>query len=147
RLVPSCQRRASCRALPRLPRRLGRGSHRTVADLPRPRMGGLMIRRTRFRNWSGYVHAHPNRYEQPGPEADLAMTVTAAAEAGQRIRVVGAGHSFTPIAAGDGLMLNLDRLAGIVSVDTARDRVRFLAGTLLRDVPALLAPYGLAQED
>lgn len=106
-----------------------------------------MIRRTSFRNWSGYVHAHPNRYEQPGSEAELAMTVTAAAEAGQRIRVVGAGHSFTPIAAGDGLMLNLDRLAGIVSVDTARDRVRFLAGTRLRDVPALLAPYGLALEN
>src|SRR5699024_11810090 len=108
-----CEGRGAGRALQRIPRRLGRGSHRTVADLPRPRMGGLMIRRTSFRNWSGYVHAHPNRYEQPGSEAELAMTVTAAAEAGQRIRVVGAGHSFTPIAAGDDPMLTRHRLAGI----------------------------------
>lgn len=59
-------------------------------------------------------------------------------------RTVGAVHSFTPVAASDGVMMNLDYLSGIVSVDRKRKRVRFLAGTRLRDVPRLLRPFGLA---
>ncbi|WP_246820318.1 D-arabinono-1,4-lactone oxidase [Corynebacterium sp. HMSC074E01] len=41
-------------------------------------------------------------------------------------------------------MLNLDHVSGLVSVDKQCKRVRFLAGTRLRDVPKLLRPFGLA---
>ena len=41
-------------------------------------------------------------------------------------------------------MVSLDELSGIVAVDESRRRVRFHAGTRLRDIPALLEPFGLA---
>ncbi|WP_332839327.1 D-arabinono-1,4-lactone oxidase [Brevibacterium antiquum] len=97
-----------------------------------------------FRNWSGHVHAHPHTFVQPTSAGALAKVLTSAAAAGHRVRPVGAGHSFTPVAAGDDVMINLDHLSGIITVDEASGRVRFHAGTRLRDIPALLAPFGLA---
>ncbi|UVI35918.1 D-arabinono-1,4-lactone oxidase [Brevibacterium spongiae] len=100
--------------------------------------------RQAFRNWSGHVHAHPHTFASPASAEDLSEIVTRAAADGDRLRIVGAGHSFTPVAAGDDVMVNLDALSGIVAVDEAGQRVRFHAGTRLRDIPALLEPYGLA---
>src|SRR5690606_10946108 len=63
------------------------------------------------------------------------------------IKAVGAGHSFTGIAVAPGVLLELDDLQGLVSVDTDRARVTLLAGTRLHRIPRLLAPYGLAMEN
>lgn len=101
-------------------------------------------RRHAFRNWSGHVHAHPHTYSSPASADELSALIATAASAGDRVRVVGAGHSFTPVAAGEDVMVNLDELSGIIAVDEESRRVRFHAGTRLRDIPALLAPYGLA---
>lgn len=60
------------------------------------------------------------------------------------MRVRGAGHSFTPVAASADQLLQLDGLSGLISADPAAGRARFHAGTRLRDIPALLAPHGLA---
>jgi FAD-linked oxidoreductase len=100
--------------------------------------------RRAFRNWSGHVHAHPHTYARPTSAEELSGIVARASADGDRLRVVGAGHSFTPVAAGDDVMVNLDELSGIVAVDEVSRRVRFHAGTRLRDIPGLLAPYGLA---
>ncbi|MFD2674229.1 D-arabinono-1,4-lactone oxidase [Gulosibacter bifidus] len=97
-----------------------------------------------FQNWSGAVTVAPKRYVQPATQDELDFVLAAATSAHLPVRVVGAGHSFTPVAATDGVLINLDRLSGIISVDRAQQRVRFHAGTRLRDVPDLLAPYGLA---
>ena len=97
-----------------------------------------------FRNWSGHVHAHPHTFVQPTSAGELSDVLQAAATSGQRVRAVGAGHSFTPVAAGDDVMVNLDHLSGIIAVDEVTKRVRFHAGTRLRDIPTLLAPFGLA---
>ena len=106
--------------------------------------GGVTTGRRLFRNWSGHVHAHPHTFLRPTSAGALAEVLTSAADAGHRVRPVGAGHSFTPVAAGDDVMINLDHLSGIITVDEASGRVRFHAGTRLRDIPALLAPFGLA---
>lgn len=104
----------------------------------------MPTRRRLFRNWSGHVHAHPHTFLRPTSAEELRDVVQTAANAGQRVRAVGAGHSFTPVAAGDDVMINLDHLSGIITVDEANLRVRFHAGTRLRDIPTLLAPFGLA---
>ena len=91
-----------------------------------------------MRNWSGSVRFSPSAYEQPRSIDEL---VDLTSRPG-RLRVLGAGHSFTPVAATDGTLINLDHLSGLIAVDGMR--ARFRAGTRLRDVPALLAPYGLA---
>ena len=98
----------------------------------------------RWRNWSGGQTATPTQVSQPATEAELVEVVTHAAEQGSTVKAVGAGHSFTPVAVTDGVLVNLDHLSGIVNVDRAAMEVTFLAGTRLRDVPALLRPHGLA---
>lgn len=99
---------------------------------------------TTWHNWSGVQTAHPVASVQPGTEAEVQEVVRRAAEQGRHVRTVGAGHSFTPAAVTDGVLLNLDRLSGLVAVDRAAMEVTFLAGTRLRDIPGLLAPHGLA---
>ncbi|MDO5032792.1 D-arabinono-1,4-lactone oxidase [Corynebacterium sp.] len=93
-----------------------------------------------FSNWSGSVTRQLHNYVQPATVAGVQEAVLRH----ESLRPVGAGHSFTPVAAGEKTMLNLDHLSGIVSVDRQRKRVRFLAGTRLRDIPRLLKPFGLA---
>ena len=103
-----------------------------------------MSTRRAFQNWSGHVHAHPHTFCRPTSAGELREVLQTAATEGQRVRAVGAGHSFTPVAAGDEVMISLDHLSGIITVDEASRRVRFHAGTRLRDIPELLAPFGLA---
>lgn len=81
-------------------------------------------------------------YHQPSTVEEITQLVTRAADSGQRIRVVGAGHSFTPLALGPDTVLNLDNYSGLVGVTGTR--ARFLAGTRLHQIPALLQPYNLA---
>ncbi|WJY68640.1 L-gulono-1,4-lactone dehydrogenase [Corynebacterium auris] len=99
--------------------------------------------RTTFTNWSGSVATKPVAFHHPATVAEVCGLLRDL-PAGQSIRPVGGGHSFTPCAAGEQHMLSLDKLSGLVGVDRASKRVRFFAGTRLRDVPRLLAPFGLA---
>ncbi|MBD7994347.1 FAD-binding protein [Arthrobacter sp. Sa2CUA1] len=100
-------------------------------------------RRT-WQNWGRTVSVRPEQVETPASVPELQRAVASAAAAGQRVKAVGAGHSFTGIAEAPGLLLDLTRLQGLLGVDTARGRVRLLAGTRLHRIPGLLAPYGLA---
>ena len=63
---------------------------------------------------------------------------------GLRVRVVGAGHSFTPIARTDDVLVSLDGLTGIEAVDDTSGRVRVRAGTRLFDLNPRLDARGLA---
>ena len=98
----------------------------------------------RWRNWSGAQTAEPAQFVQPTTEAEVVELVRRAAGDGLRVKAVGAGHSFTPVAATDGVLVNLDHLSGVVTVDREAMVVTFLAGTRLRDIPGLLRPHGLA---
>ena len=65
---------------------------------------------------SGSVRAAPREVLRPVAEVELAALVRAAA----KLRVVGAGHSFMPLCATDGLLLNLEALEG--GIEVASDR-------------------------
>ena len=67
-----------------------------------------------------------------------------AADGDLTVRVAGAGHSFTPLVATDGLMLRVDGMSGLVAVDLEQQRVRVRAGTTLRVLNPLLQSLGLA---
>ena len=100
-----------------------------------------------WRNWSGDVVVEPARVAHPASEDELAATVAAAAADGQRVKAVGAGHSFTDIAATDGVHLRLDRWRGLEAVDPPRGLATLRAGTLLHEIPELLGAHGLAMEN
>jgi L-gulonolactone oxidase len=100
-----------------------------------------------WRNWGRSAIAHPQRIAEPPDEQAVVDLVTAAARHGHRVRPVGAGHSFTPIAATDTIRVRLDRLTGVHQVDPETGEVTLGAGTRLADIPALLKPHRLAMEN
>lgn len=95
-------------------------------------------------NWAGNVTATPRHVVTPGSVEDLAAVLQRAAERGDKVRPVGAGHSFTPIAQPVDIQVRLAGMRGIVSVDEATHRVRVRAGTHLYELVEQLAEHGLA---
>ncbi|GAB3108272.1 hypothetical protein GCM10027055_04990 [Janibacter alkaliphilus] len=51
-----------------------------------------------WRNWAGSVRAAPSAVLIPRSDDELAAALAAAAARGGRVRPVGAGHSFSPVA-------------------------------------------------
>jgi len=68
-------------------------------------------------NWSGNQSCSPLAVHTPTSTAEVARIVSAAAESGDQVKVIGAGHSFTSAAMTDGVLLRLDGLAAVESVD------------------------------
>lgn len=97
-----------------------------------------------WRNWAGNVTASAARYVRASSEAGVAAVVRAAAADGLTVRTVGAGHSFSALAATDGLLLNLDPLSGLLAFDPANGAVTVAAGTRLYELNRLLADLGRA---
>lgn len=95
-------------------------------------------------NWAGNQRARPQAIERPASVDELADAIARAAAAGQPVKAVGSGHSFTGIAVAEGLQIRLDRLQGVTSADRSTGRVRVLAGTRLADLNPLLWELGLA---
>jgi len=70
-----------------------------------------------------------------------------AKQTGSSVRAVGAGHSFSPLVHTDGSIVSLDRLQGIIDIDTARRVVHVHAGTRLHTLCPALSAHGLAMEN
>jgi FAD/FMN-containing dehydrogenase len=70
-------------------------------------------------NWVGNQSCSPAQIAAPSSEDEVAELLARAT----RARVAGAGHSFTPVVATDGLLLDLSRLPHIRSIDAERGRV------------------------
>ncbi|EFG09866.1 Putative FAD-dependent oxidoreductase [Streptomyces clavuligerus] len=75
---------------------------------------------------------------------EVADAVRRAAEDGLRVKTVGSGHSFTAIAATDGVLIRPDLLTGIRRIDRAAMTVTVESGTPLRRLNAALAREGLS---
>jgi FAD/FMN-containing dehydrogenase len=78
----------------------------------------------------------PARRVSPASEADVQRTVSSAARAGEGVRVVATGHSFSPVHLTDGTLVELANLQGVLAIDAARRRAR---GTVARE-DAYLSP-------
>lgn len=98
-------------------------------------------------NWSGSVRFRPGTYAQPASVDELCALVREAAAAKQSVRVIGAGHSFTPLVQTDGVLVSLDALTGIESIDEATREATVMAGTRLYDLGPALARRGYAMEN
>jgi L-gulono-1,4-lactone dehydrogenase len=100
-----------------------------------------------WRNWAGDQRCAPAAVRRPASNEELCGALERAAREGTRVRVAGAGHSFSDIACTDGLMLTLERLAGILDIDRSSGLVRVQAGVTIRELSRRLAPHGLALEN
>jgi FAD-linked oxidoreductase len=97
-----------------------------------------------WRNWAGNVTARPVRQATPGSAAEVAAEVQRAATDGLTVRMTGSGHSFTPVAATDGVLLRPGRLTAIRSVDAQAGLVTVEAGCRLDVLNAHLLAHRLS---
>ena len=97
-----------------------------------------------WQNWSGLAHGTPARVVTPQDRSDVVAAVRAAGERGGRVKMVGSGHSFTPIGVPEDVMLSPGALRGVTAVDHRAMTVTALAGTPLHVLNAELAHLGLS---
>ncbi len=104
----------------------------------------LHLRDGVWKNWSGSVEARPSQVYFPETETELQRLVE---QATGTLRVVGAGHSFPPVAQSNETIVSLERYTGIVDVDHSAKQVTVKSGTPLSDLTAGLADHGLMLEN
>jgi len=105
---------------------------------------------TRWTNWARTASSTPVRVERPRDVDELARVVARAADEGLHVRAVGAGHSFTPAAVTDGVLLDLDAIDAIEHVERRPDgtaHVTVGAGIRLHALNGALAALGLAMRN
>jgi L-gulono-1,4-lactone dehydrogenase len=100
-----------------------------------------------WRNWTGDQRCTPAEVAQPRDRDELARAVVAAAQAGRKVSVAGAGHSFTEAALTDGTMIDVAALSGRIDADPSSGLVKVGAGTVLADLNEELHGLGLAMEN
>lgn len=99
---------------------------------------------TSWRNWSGLTTVSPTEVRTPRDVEDVVAAVERARERRTTVKMPGTGHSFTGIAAPEGILLRPTMLSGIVAVDREAMTVTALAGTPLHVLNASLEARGLS---
>ena len=94
-----------------------------------------------WRNWTRDQRCAPERIERPGNEDELARAVAGA----RRVKVAGAGHSFTDIACTDGTLIDLSGMNRVLALDGHEVTVE--AGITIRELGPALAERGLALQN
>lgn len=89
-----------------------------------------------WNNWSGYQKSQPAQILKPHNVDELKSIV----QNHSKIRVVGAGHSFTPLVCTDATLLSLDRIAGVDRVNSALSQASIWSGTRLFNLDQYLQP-------
>jgi L-gulonolactone oxidase len=100
--------------------------------------------RAQWRNWAANQVCRPLRIHHPSTEAELAQIVRDAAANGERVKVVGAGHSFTAIALTDGHLISLENYGRVLRTDSVSCRVTVESGIKLHRLNQELDRLGLA---
>ncbi|MFS0751681.1 D-arabinono-1,4-lactone oxidase [Oceanobacillus sp. 1P07AA] len=101
----------------------------------------------KWHNWSSTSNCSPERIYYPRSIHDVIAIVEAASNNKKKIRVVGAGHSFTNLVMTDEWLLSLDNLSGVKEVDYNTHTVTVYGGTRLYDLSKVLEKLDFAQEN
>jgi L-gulono-1,4-lactone dehydrogenase len=102
---------------------------------------------TRWINWDRRQTCTPAVIERPATVSELAGALDRAQRSGRRVRVAGAGHSFSALVITDGTMISLQHMNRVLNLDRSSGLVRVQAGVSLRKLNAQLDRYGLALEN
>jgi hypothetical protein len=125
----------------------GRWSTRSPPTAATASVSSERGRRGCGRTGRGMSNVRARRCVTPDSGAQLAQVLADAARDGKPVRMVGAGHSFSPLVASDGVIVSLDKLQGVIDVDADTRVARVHAGTRLYALGAALAQRGLAMEN
>ncbi|HKX70698.1 MAG TPA: FAD-binding protein, partial [Acidimicrobiales bacterium] len=108
---------------------------------------GRVPTRGTWTNWARNQSCSPAAVRRPATEAELVQLLKQAAANGQRVKAVGAGHSFTSIACTDGVLVDLGGYGRVLRHDAAFDQVTVEAGIPLHRLSDELDARGLALEN
>jgi FAD-linked oxidoreductase len=100
-----------------------------------------------WENWAGNVQCRPQAILHPKNEEEIVQILRKAQAEGRRVRVVGSGHSFTPLAQTEDYLLTLQNLQGIIESNAEERTATVWAGTTINALGKLLHSLGLAQEN
>ncbi|MDQ9817964.1 D-arabinono-1,4-lactone oxidase [Acinetobacter bereziniae] len=95
-----------------------------------------IMNQQKWNNWSGFQQSQPEHILKPSSIDELKNIV----QNHHKIRVVGAGHSFTPLVCTDATLLSLDHFSGVENVNTALTQANIWSGTRLFNLDQYLEP-------
>ncbi|HVF12512.1 MAG TPA: D-arabinono-1,4-lactone oxidase [Actinomycetota bacterium] len=98
-------------------------------------------------NWANTHSCKPLAIDSPAGEEQIIAAVRTAYAAGEEVKVVGSGHSFTDIACTQGRMISLAQHNRVLDVDISTGLVTVEAGISLRSLNEELARNGLALQN
>ena len=93
-----------------------------------------------LQNWARNITFAPERVARPRSIVELQDVVASAT----RVRALGTGHSFSPVASTDGTLLLLDSLPQVLEVDAVASTATASAGTRWGEVAPAVDAHGLA---
>ncbi len=100
-----------------------------------------------MKNWSGYLSWSPSSIYGPTSEDEIKNLVLKALNDKKKVRVMGSGHSFTPLSKTEEVLIHLDNYQGLVSIDKERCQATIKGGTKLNTLGNLLFEQGMAMEN
>ena len=95
-------------------------------------------------NWSGTVQCQTECLFYPSTEEELVEIVLKAAQEGRTIRVMGEGHSFSPLLETEVYIVSLRHLSGLVALDKEASTATAWAGMSIKDCNQALYEEGMA---
>ena len=100
-----------------------------------------------MKNWTGNISWNPAHFFLPNSKEELKRIIEDAIEIKQNIRVIGSGHSFSPLCATSGYTISLDNLQYIQQNASDNKLVDIQGGAKLYQISEELNKLGLAQEN
>lgn len=100
-----------------------------------------------WKNWARNQQCAPAHLHKPVSEEELIRIVRTAADNGQRVKAVGAGHSFTGIALTDGHLIDHRGCNAVLNHDKDKNQVTVQAGIPLHELNEQLWKRGLAMQN
>ncbi len=100
-----------------------------------------------MKNWAGNITWNPSEIAYPTSEEAIQQIVLKAANDRKKIRIIGTGHSFTPLCKTDDILISLDKFQGLVNTNKDKVQATVKAGTKLNYLGELLFKEGMAMEN
>jgi len=105
------------------------------------------VRKQIWKNWSGSLSFSPGEILHPESEEEISQIVKQANFAKRKVRVVGAGHSSTPLVKTDDILVSLKHFKGVEAIDLEKSQAVVLAGMTVKEAGKDLFRYGLAMHN
>ncbi len=95
-------------------------------------------------NWSGRQKSKPESIQFIRSEEDAAAVAAQAGRSECSVRIVGSGHSHSPLVSHDGIIVDASGLAGVIDVDLEKKQAWVWAGSKIYSLGRPLHDAGLA---